>query len=405
MNRLNKSIKRSLRSLLFLLAGLCGIEAFAQRMELVNEPQKFEPYIITITNGDLMDETKDYLGSYSGKRNPAFLLIDAESSSHNTLIQSINSNLNENASIDKHRVYLLIVGDQSFFEKYSSLGSNLIFSSKYYLSTDGTRVDHDEFEIGKIHVNTAEEVVSTLTSKYLWEIRLREIKQSSVSDINENKVEKGISIRLAGNFLSAPEFEPGKRNFRSISVGTYRRWNKHWQTSFDLSIGYNFPSRRKIQREAQALIGDSFATGKEVDLDMSIHIYTNVNFELKYLFRQNERLNPYLGVGLGATFFLAMDTTISVDASEISSGSRNFTRPDGFNRNNLESISGRSLSFSSGFLYQMGELTKIDVGARWNNDLNMFKSEGDVLNGLNLHFGINIKLQKKKDLFYEYVKR
>ncbi|MEO9871940.1 opacity family porin [Ekhidna sp.] len=367
-----------------------------QEVEIVNQPKRMTPFVVVIYDNEQTDFVDDNIREYKAS---SFLLIKVANQSIESLKDTINNRLNYTDRIDLQRCYLLLIGDQQLFDKYHRLGNSLLFSSRYFL-TDGQSVAAPNFMVGGLGTVKVSKVIADLKQNYLWQIRLEQIEEENVSDLNQNAIETGMGIRVSG---VRPFYDGIETNikpfFRTFSLNIYHRWSRRWQTNLDATIGLNLPSQNKIQREIQS-VGFS---DDEVEITIQAHVLASAGLETRYLFLpENRKLNPYVGIRLGVSSIDATETTIEVDPGDISSGG--FERPDSFSPEDFESIRSPTIGISSGLQYNMSPRLMIETGLRWSNDLkNITEVAEPYFNNLSLSVGFNFRFTGRKKLFYNYM--
>lgn len=357
-----------------------------QSVQSIGQPKWKSPFVIVLAEKGNETLSLKVLKEYQDLRGTSFVWLEMESAGNEVMVvNSINQLLNDSTGIDMQRVYLIISGSAKFVDKFQFLTTSLFFSN------------HQIFENSDpVSEEALRQVVDELSEKYLWDIRLDQIRNDQVSDLRQNSVRSGLSFNMNTIVPFYDGFEAKlKPVFNSYGIGVYHQWSARWQALINFSASLNIPSRGKMQREVSAAI---FGEEDEVDIDILAHVLMTVNLEARYLLPDwNQKVRPYLGFHVGYSSFRVAENTIEVDPSDLAGGS--ISRPEGFERIDFEEISGLNAGVSSGLYYQSNPKWRADFGLKWMQDTNT----GPYLNQLSLSVGLQFRFAKRKELFYNYV--
>lgn len=357
-----------------------------QSFQSIGQPKWKAPFVIVLAEKGNETLSPALLLEYQDLKNTSFVWLETESSENEVMVvNSINQLLNDSAGIDLQKVYLIISGNSKFVERYRFLTSSLFFSN-HRIFENADPVSQQELM----------RLVDELSEKYLWDIRLTQIRSDHVSDLRQNSVRSGLSFGMNTVIPFYDGFEAKlKPVFNSYGIGIYHQWSSRWQAFINFNASLNIPSRSKMQREVSAAI---FGEEDRVDIDILAHILMAVNLETRYLLPEwNQKLRPYLGFHLGYFSFRVAENTIEVDPDDLTGGS--ISRPEGFDRIDFESISGLNAGVSTGLYYQSHPKWRADIGLKWIQDTNA----GPYLNQISVSVGLQFRFPKRKELFYNYV--
>ncbi len=377
-----------------------ALDGNAQKLTSINQPRRGSPYVVVIYEKAQESFINKHIQNYRDTYGTSFLLVQTDVAHEVSLVtDSINGRLNRTENVDLQRCYVLVIGNLDFFRNYASIDTNGFFSQKYFLATDGSSYTSPVFEVGTIEQTSVEEIVEVFSTSYLWQLRLSQLRNAYVSDLNQNSIESGLFVRTNAvlPFYSGLEHSV-KPFFRTFSFGAYHRWGRRWQSSLDFTIGLNMPSRNRIQSELQS----ELFSGQEVEIDIQAHVLRSVNLETRYLFLpQEKKLDPYVGVRLGLSSIRFTETTIEVDPSDLSGGG--FPDQGGFDGEDFQTLSSPMVGLSSGIQFILSPKIATDVGISWNQDIASLERNEQYFNNVSLSVGFHFRFTGKKDLFYDYI--
>ena len=383
---------------LFFISATVGV---CQEVQMIHQPSRLAPFVVVIKEAHRADFILEHMRAYEKGQGASFLIVSVDQEPVDHIVDSVNHIINYTDGIDLQRCFLLVVGGHDFFRKVEPINTTRFFSRSYYLSTDDiTSFSTTDYEVGGAATTRLSEVMDAFSGHYLWRIQLGEIQKQYVSDLNQNAIESGIGIRVNGVIPFYDGIETGiKPFFRTLSLNSYHRWGRRWQSNLDATIGLNVPSQNRIQNELQS-VGLS---DEDVEVTIYAHVLASVGLETRYLFMpESRKLNPFVGIRLGVSSIDATEATIEVDAEDVSSG--NFDRPDGFDADDFESIRSPIVGISSGLQLNVSPKLMIETSIRWSNDLrNITEVAEPYFNNLSLSIGFNLRFTGKKKLFYDYL--
>ncbi len=357
-----------------------------QPLQLIGQPNRTAPFVVVLAEKESEVLPIALLSEYQDAQSTSFLRVEIESAENEKwVVNKINQVLNDSSGIDLQRVYLIIAGDAKFVEKYQFLTNDLFFSSHSILEKTDTVSEED-----------LRGIIDGFSKKYLWDIRLNEIRSNNVSDLRQNSVRTGLSFGMVTVIPFYEGFEANiKPVFNAYQFGLYHQWSSDWQSFINFQVSLNIPSRRKMQREVSAAI---FGEEDEVDIAILAHVMTSFSLETRYLLPEwNQKVRPYVGLQVGFFSFRVAENTIEVDPSDLAGGS--LSRPEGFEGIDFEKINGLTTGIATGLFYQPNPKWRTDFGLKWIQDTNT----GPYLNQLTLSVGLQFRFAKRKELFYNYV--
>ena len=384
--------------LLFYLMYISTARGVAQKLERVNQPRKAAPFVVVMYDQSGSSFIADHVKNPDQNGGFSYLLAQVESTSAiPSAIDSINYVLNYSEGIDLQRCYLLVVGSEDFGQSLSTIDENQFFSSKYFLVTGEESAAIADFEVRLMDQASLPEILSSFDDSYLWQVRLSEIQEENVSDLNQNAIESGLLFRANAVIPSYSGLEHSvKPFFRTFSLGFYHRWGRRWQSSLDFTLGLNMPSRNRIQNEIQP----GLISGEEVEVDIQAHVLSSFNFETRYLFMpENHKLNPYVGLRFGRSSIRFTEANIEVDPSSISRSSF-----DSFDEDDFQTLKSPVVGLSSGLQMTLSPKFAADFGVSWNQDLASLERNEQYFNNVSFSVGLHFRFTGKKELFYDFIK-
>ena len=398
----SRSVVPLLRSgMLFFLMYISTAEGVGQEYKLINQPRRASPFAVVIYTDHHTAIVEEELLKYKDRNGTSLLLVGPVTpSSTAVVIDSINQRLNYQEGIDLQRCYLLVLGEEELYQEYKTFDANHFFSKKIFLSSDPMGATEMEFDFEQLSNVRLKDEIETFTDHYLWEIKLSQIEEQNVSDLNQNAIESGIRITADAVFPFYSGLEHSvKPFFRTFSAGVYHRWGRSWQTNLDYTAGLNLPSSNRIQNELQP----SISSGDEVELDIQAHVLQSINLEMRYLFPAiKKKIHPYLGARVGMTSIRFTETTIELDPSDLLSGSP--PRQDAFDNDDFQRLESPTVGLTSGLQMAVSPKWAIEAGIRWNQDVASLEKNELYFNSISFSMGFHFRFTGKKELYYDYIK-
>ena len=389
--------------LFFFIMCVAATKVHAQTSQLVNQPRRGAPFVVVIHTDEQSSFVDQHIKSYKDRLGTSFLVTKSEVSiASESLIDHINHQLNYTQAVDLQRCYLLMIGDNKLLKQYQFLLESKFFTKKYFLGSDNDMDASIDVEFRPISSTKIEEIIAQLSDSYLWKIRLEQIEQERVSDLNQNAIESGISITANAvvPFYSGLEHSV-KPFFRTFSFGAYHRWGRRWQTNLDFTIGLNLPSQNKILGEVQSEV----LSGNEVEVEIQAHVLRSLNLETRYLFLpHNKKINPYAGMRIGLSSIRLTETTIELDPSDITSGG-GLPNQNGFDQDDFQTVESPIIGLSSGLQVNLSTKLATNLGIHWNQDIASLEMNEQYFNNVSFVVGFHFRFTGRKDLFYDYLKK
>ena len=301
-------LKLLLLVLVLILLGSIG--CWAQSVKLINTPRYDAPFIVMVAEGPLSSGLETKIRAYKDPRESTYLLINGDDLSLEAILDTVNNLLNSALPISKEYVYLVIAGDDDFYQQQDRYTTDF-FAATWYLRADTSSTLLTKTNASSYYTTALSDLVSQLRQHYTWQIEVKRIKASNVSEVKRNKKEFGIGFRWGQVF---PHVKVNKElvptSIRALSLTGYRRVSNRVQVNATLSAGFDFPNPRKIfEQQVQDQIDiSSILNGDQVTMrlnaEIKAHFYFSAAFDVRYFLMTNSTFQPYVGLGLSTNLLM-----------------------------------------------------------------------------------------------------
>lgn len=412
-----------LKLLLFLLGLLLlgHTGCLGQSVKLTNTPRYGAPFIIMVAQGALVPGLETKIKAYKDPLQSTYLLINGDVLTPEAVLDTVNNLLNSPLPISKEYVYLVIAGDDAFYQQQNRYTTDF-FATTWFLRADSAPNLHADINVSAYYSTALSDLVPKLRQHYTWQIEVKRIKADNVSEVKRNKKEFGIGFRWGQAFpLVKVNKELVPTSIRALSLTGYRRVSNRVQVNATLSAGFDFPNPRKIFEEqvqdqldiASILNGDQVTM--RLNTEIKAHFYISAAFDVRYFLLTNSTFQPYVGLGLSTNMLMNLrgeiDTLVSIDPGDILSGGGGFDIGNGFDENSAETDFERTLYRSSGipvslgFQQMLGRKLAIDVNMRYDINPSSKRLVEDLsLGAFSFGVGLNFNLLGRRKYYYDYVR-
>jgi hypothetical protein len=329
----------------------------------------YMPLILMISEDGPFSEMNDTIKKTLPLTNASFISINGSFLSPSEITDTVNTILNKEKQIDKNKIYLIIVGSNSFFEKQNQF-VNRIFPSKFFIQTEQDSIYGASFETVSIDSMNLKRILAQMYQSHLWENDLASIEHRTVLDTVDYN--RSFEVGL-GFFQNYPLLIRSDANFpRTISTLELHMaidfsWKYRLIASF--STNYHKPSES--------------SSSSEDDQILSKNLFTR-SIQLSRFFVNSQIIKPYLSAGFSHSRLTVMSTEKSGTYVKM----------------NMQRLTYGSLMASAGFDFYMGPKLLLDFNASYQASLNSF----NTVNNFSLFVGLSYKFHKKEKYFFEYLK-
>ncbi len=370
----NSLIKRVLSTFSFTILVLNILSG--QNFEYFNETENLHPLVVMLSQDVLVENMGDSIQNLCGSSKSSFLLVNASQVSINGIVDSINIVINQEESIDKTRIYLIVVGNKVFFDKYKQL-SNRLFPSKYYIQTGPPIVDSTEFKVVRYNKMNLKEIVSAQSKTKLWQFDLDQLKKISIAELEPNnrawEVGVGYSRHYPGPIKTDDEFP---RVISAVEFQIAKNLNEKYKIWSSLAFNQiMFLNKKK---------GDMDPMDIDINKEISESMMFTRSLSLTRFFyvTQSNGFKPYMSLGFSHTH-------LSLIYAEIKG-----SNPD----MEMKQYSCGSLMFSPGLEINLSDQLRLNVRTSYHISLNSY----NTMNNFNMTFALSYLIQRKGEPYYEY---
>ncbi|MEM6264972.1 MAG: hypothetical protein AAGI38_20845 [Bacteroidota bacterium] len=406
--------------LLFVL--LAGLEGVAQQLERIHRPGYGKPCVFVVAQENLLVDLRPVLQGYEGGRKACFVLINGSASNPAQVADSLNHYLNTVPHIAKQYVYLVVAGNDVFFNEYNLFQEDFI-GKAYHLREDifTPMVATETVQEGQGF--NLDKVIDHLKKNYRFQLTIDQIEAQHAIHKYSKRGSFGVGLSMGRSFFTPKEtdgYVPGSAMHYGINL--YKNLGKRTQLNVSLGGGLNFPNP---QDEVQAQVMDqidvnSILDGEEQEVDISLqlkgHVYTRFTADVRYFLLNRGKWFPYAGLGLSLNQLISIngniDTTVVIDPDDISGGLGGSARPD-----TDQGEVDRSIFGGPNWMAVVG--VQKNLGPRWLFDASAtfspFTSESSPSNSrrtepsiplsvVSFNVGLTFKFIGRKTTRYQYIR-
>lgn len=384
--------------------------ATAQHQAQINTPQPGKPYLVFVVPTSLMATVRQNIHKAANRQQAAFLIIDGNQQSPETLKNVINAQLNSEQLISKQRVHLIIVGSYRMYQKFA-VYTNDFFASQYFLQNSGFQSHTLVMPSSPFATTSIDALLDKLGSKYTWKFRIDNIEHTHVDLHQQSQLKRGLGFsmgRMYPNILHSNRYTPASLN--QYSVDYYKNLNSHLQLGGVFKTGLLIPNPKKIIREQvqeQVDISSLLSGNLVVDINTEIkaHLYLDLTLMSKYVFFPRHRLRPYVGVGLSLASFsstkVRVDTSLTINISSIREGLDREAMADKTDPLKLTTV---GIPLAAGAYYDLNRGVLLHLSANYTQDLAFFGKYTASFNPLSFNLGLVLQLKVRQKKRYNYVR-
>lgn len=392
----------------------------AQQFIEINEPAISKPYVIYVVEDEeaTLLETRVYLAS---NNDVAHLIVPASNFTTDAVADNINTKLNTDKRTPFQFLHLVIVGDNTHFEKFADLSEALFATQTYMTTSDVPEADRSLFKIIRWFSADLKDFLLSIDKTYTMRYKVDHFKESRRETIYKLKRNMGITLSTG---ISVPVPRGLSDDFPSatfpFSLSIDKRFTNKFDLIFSLHGGFKIPKPQKIiQGEIQSQLDPSaLLNGEDLEIDLNTtirgRIYVGASFEARR-FLGNSKSRPFVQAGLMVSSLnliaFEIDTTLTIDSDDLSlgvggsglggggfGGEGNGDQEDAFT-----SIVGLSIPLRVGIQPRIGHKTYLDLSAGYSFDSATLRGEPS-LDDTTFRVGLMYRFLGRREVRYDYIR-
>lgn len=330
---------------------------------------KYMPLSVFLVQGSCYESIKDTLNANFETHNSSFLLINADAINVSQIKDTVNGVLNLKHKVNYMCIYLVIVGDQQFYNAHNQLKTDL-FAKECFIKTDTVgqslssiiTMPYQQFKFDQLYFKLRQFYLY----QYEFEDIVNKVKPKQTEFIKNYELGIGSSFYFPFGVRTAEDMPTYISN---IDVIYGIRFYENYKIWGDISFGKGLISKKNQRGTLDVTdVDDGDAMGGMV---------TTRSFNISRMFNPKSVLNPYVALGIShATYNIMYE------------GSTGMIR-----------YSASGLALTTGFDFYTPINVMLGARATYNVSLNSY----NTINSLGLSFNLSYWFKLTKRPYYEYL--
>jgi hypothetical protein len=382
------------------------------------------PLVVCIADSHYWKKTRSFVYEQGGKAGPSWYMIPAENHDLSACVDSVNSLLAQHPSVNKQRIYLVIIGDNKLWKRLQYLDSE-IWAARMWVSGEAPQVKAPWLS-GSIEDLAGAQ--KTILERRRWEI---DVVQSHQSAYTKGKARRQAFSLGVSSIWANPRAEKGSTleppaRMRLLSLKGIIHVLPHLEIVpfAQAGIAIPRPDEQAIQSQVRDQIDiESILNGSSDDITVDVsfaldgYITGALGMDFHYVFNDNWKISPYAGLGVSNQFILSfsgsIDTTLTIDPNDALGGSfggfDSQSRP-GLNPDDEDSpLEEQSFSMKAGLRFVAG--TRLHLGPQFSADIStswtpfqLDQGDNPPFSQFTIGLGLNMRFLKARQKSYHYLR-